>query len=421
MASGVKNYYQIAKCFRDEDLRADRQPEFTQIDMEMAFADAGDVREVVEKVVINIWRDTRELPLYKAVDDTQLTELKATESFPRLTYKEALFKYGIDKPDLRYTHTFIDLTEFTSEVKGNSKFPIFEVCILRDLKNKCSGKIPSEIFSDLEYRDRKPVVVEIRSTEDWTDAFAPLVRFDPTRLEELKLKLHLQEGDVIAGSTRAEFPYENPTPLGKFRQIAIKELPEQYRRALVDGNGTLIEKPLEDVFVASWVVDFPLFSPSEQESADKSGYPTYDESKIVSTHHPFTMVHLDDFDQLFTNPLEVRGEHYDLVINGVEVGGGSRRVHHPELQRYIFKSILGIEDPDILFGHLLQAFATGCPPHAGLAIGFDRMCAMLLGITSIRDVIAFPKNQAGVDAVVNSPSKVTQQALGNYHIKVAKE
>ena len=169
-------------------------------------------------------------------------------------------------------------------------------------------------------------------------------------------------------------------------------------------------------FVGSWLVDFPLFSPVEISDSNDTEFPVYDMSQLEATHHPFTMAKSEDYKLLATDPLKVHGEHYDLVINGVEVGGGSRRVHDPELQKYIFESILKINNYENLFGHLLKALSMGCPPHAGIALGFDRLCAMLVGSASIRDVIAFPKNQSGTDPVVESPTDVPDSTLHQYNI-----
>lgn len=416
MASGFKGYYQLAKCFRDEDLRADRQPEFTQIDMEMSFAKAEDVQKVVQDVVSNIWKEVRGLPLYK-VDWTtgKLVALKEGEAFPRLDYETALSKFGIDKPDLRSNLTFVELTDcFKTPMKPG--FDVLEACVLKGALVKPDGSVGSKFDKSLvdpnEYKGRRPYVVKINTQEQlkkWTSALPLELKTD---IESINAKLGLQVGDVLAIGDRSKMTYENPTPLGRLRQITMQAYPDKWRRP-VDGHDDV--KP-EDIFVASWLIDFPLFSPVELDPQD--GYPMYDFTKHEATHHPFTMCQLQDYDNLATKPLEVKGDHYDLVINGTEVGGGSRRVHDAQLQAYIFKEILGINHYQELFGHLLSVLGNGCPPHAGLAIGFDRMCSMLLGSSNIRDVLAFPKNQAGVDPVVQSPSAVPQKTLDIYSIKV---
>lgn len=393
MASGVKNYYQIAKCFRDEDLRADRQPEFTQVDLEMSFADASDVQRTVERVVKTVWERV-------ARDDIHTIDETGVRLGPlaHLTYSEALSKYGIDKPDLRSTLELQDLSSYASV--ESAEFPVFEVCVLRGAIHQ-GKQLPITLFDKAEYRNRRPVIVPIKTEADrvqWMERF-PGVQFNST--EEIDQLLQLQVGDVIAGSTRAELSYENPTPLGRFRQLAISEFPGQWRHT--------------EAFIGAWVEDFPLFNPVE--CSGEGDYPEYDYDKFESTHHPFTMAKLEDYELLSSDPLSVKGEHYDLVVNGVELGGGSRRVHDSAVQRFILEQILKIDKTDQLFGHLLRALSLGCPPHAGLALGFDRLCAMLIGSSSIRDVVAFPKTQNGTDMVVESPSQVSDEVLKEYHVK----
>lgn len=421
MASGFKGYYQIAKCFRDEDLRADRQPEFTQIDMEMSFAKSGDIQNVVESVVSKIWKDVRGLPLYRVDwESEKLVELKDGEAFPKLSYEIALSKFGIDKPDLRSTLTFQDLSHCFNTVLKNSLFDITEACVLKGALN-CknskgkSMKLPKQLFDDLEYKDRKPFIFKIRNDDDLNNWVYKLpMELAPNKtISDLNSILGLKVGDIVAVGDREKLSYENPTPLGRFRQLAIQHFPTLWRREISEGSTS---QQLDDIFVASWLVDFPLFSPIELESKD--GYPVYESNKYESTHHPFTMAQLEDYEYLKTEPLKVKGDHYDLVINGVEVGGGSRRVHDAELQKYIFSEILQIKHYMSLFGHLIHALDSGCPPHAGLAIGFDRMCSMLLGSSNIRDVVAFPKTQAGSDPVVESPSQVPTKTLDMYGISV---
>lgn len=407
MASGVKNYYQIAKCFRDEDLRADRQPEFTQIDMEMAFADGSDVQRVVESTVKKVWTEVAKEEI-KTIDGSKGVK---SGDFVHLSYDEALSKYGIDKPDLRSTIEIQDMGRYARGIEDD-QFSIFEVCVLRGAFTAFAGGSPDlKRFRNPElYRNRIPIVVPISTEEDknkWIKKFNEIAQIDDP--QGMKAHLNLQVGDIIAGSTRSSLSYENPTPLGRFRQLAIDQFPKKWRR---EGNPN---------FVGVWVENFPLFTPSEVLTSYGALYPLYDYDKLESTHHPFTMVKPEDYELLESDPLSAKGEHYDLVINGVELGGGSRRIHDADVQRYILSEILKVEHPNILFGHLLKAFSSGCPPHAGFAIGFDRMCAMLIGSKSIRDVIAFPKNQAGADVLVQSPSSVTNEVLEQYHIQLAKK
>lgn len=412
MALGVHRYFQLARCFRDEDLRADRQPEFTQIDLEMSFAEPQDVRSAVTATVEHIWKRVRGLDVYVPVGEDHMAP--ANGVFPAMLYLDAIARYGVDKPDWRLTVRVYDLLAHAT--LPNPEYPVFEVCVLRGAFDPAKKpKLPARLTAREEYRNRVPKVVAIRSAADvdgWMDWFTGVEFGDRAAVAA---QLELQPGDVVAGSVRQRVLYENPTPLGRFRQVAVEEFPGRWRRTVVDGP----QPAPEDTFVAQWVVDFPLFSPAETTGAGVE-FPEYDRSSLSATHHPFTMVHPEDYAQLAANPLACHGEHYDLVVNGVELGGGSRRIHDVELQRYVFTSVLGIEDPDYLFGHLLHAFAHGCPPHAGLALGFDRMCAMLVNLASIRDVVAFPKTMSGSDPLVGSPSHVPARTLAEYCIAVTR-
>ncbi|GMM38880.1 aspartate--tRNA ligase [Saccharomycopsis crataegensis] len=416
MASGVPKYFQIAKCFRDEDLRADRQPEFTQVDMEMAFATHDDVQNVIEKLICATWNKVRDLPIFVPVGDESLEAFDVIkhEHFPKLSYIDALTKYGIDKPDLRSTLKFQDVSGYFTDIE-NKDFPVVEACVL---KNPPSDAEAFEKLVDTNnFKSRVPNICVIKTQEDLNECLKDIdvATVDESKIPELQSLLNLEIGDIVAFSTRAEFPYENPTPLGRFRQQAIDAYPDNWRRKI---NGQSLEN--KDIFVASWVINFPLFSPDEPETVPNAKYPQYDFDKLVSTHHPFTMLQLEDYDYLLNKAdfTKIKGDHYDLVVNGVELGGGSRRIHDTDLQNYIFHNVLKIKEPEKLFGHLLKAFESGCPPHAGFAIGFDRMIAMLLGHASIRNVIAFPKNQSGSDVVVGSPSKVNDERLKDYKIKI---
>ncbi|KAH3680908.1 hypothetical protein WICMUC_000051 [Wickerhamomyces mucosus] len=398
MASGVKNYFQIAKCFRDEDLRSDRQPEFTQVDLEMSFAKSRDVQDVIESVVSKV---------FKEVGQNEVLTLNENGGavkgpFIHLEYDEVISKYGIDKPDLRSNLKIENISEFVKN-PINKEFPITEVLVL---KNAFNGKanLPKTLFNDLEYKNRKPTIVPIKTDDDITN-WMNKIPFELINVKKLQSQLQLSQGDVIAFSTRSNISYENPTPLGRFRQLAIQEFPSQWRRCKEDEN------------IAIWVENFPLFNPIEIETNSKQDYPQYDYTKFESTHHPFTMVNLNDYESLFSDPLAVNGDHYDLVINGMEIGGGSRRIHDSSIQKYILKEILGINNYNELFGHLIKALELGCPPHAGFAIGFDRLMTILINTNTIRDVIAFPKTSNGSDLVVNSPSDVDNATLKQYFVQ----
>lgn len=414
MASGVHRYYQIARCFRDEDLRADRQPEFTQLDLEMSFANKEDVQKVVQKVVQTVWKETLGQSFYILKKNGKLRQITEDESFTELSYDDAISRFGIDKPDLRSSLEIFNASAYATSVE-NTDFPIFELLVLRDGLNK--EDLLKAVSTSNEYGSRIPTAISIESEADlslWHEKFKSRVQFFD--LAGLNQALDLKVGDIVLASDRRQKNYENPTPLGKARQIAISQTLSKgiYTRDVTEGSDPITSQD----FVGTWVTDFPLFNPVELESTDNCKYPVYLDGKFVSTHHPFTMAKLEDYEYLKEDPLQVRGQHYDLVVNGVELGGGSTRVHDVELQRYIFEKILQIPNPDVLFGHLLTAFSTGCPPHAGLAIGFDRMTAMLSRTDSIRDVIAFPKTITGADPMIGSPSKSTANQLKDYHIRV---
>lgn len=391
IASGVERYYQVAKCFRDEDLRADRQPEFTQLDLEMGFANGSDVQKVIEKLVELVWSQHSATQLLTLDENQKLVE--ATGKLGKLTYRTAIEKYGIDKPDLRSS---IEIKQLPAVASVNSEYSVFEAIVL-------SGKLSPEdlesLKSEKEYKNRVPEVVIFESEDQIKSIVQPLARVD--HWDEFFRVLAAQPGDVVAFSDRRPMNYENPTPLGRLRQVAIASLPDSYRATSES--------------VGCWVHEFPLFEPSSDESGL---YPSYKLDEVKATHHPFTMVDIEDYEKLEKDPLSCHGQHYDLVIDGVEVGGGSTRVHDSELQRYIFEHVLNIQNSEKLFGHLLQALATGCPPHAGLAIGLDRMVAMLCGLKSLREVIAFPKTITGADPLIGSPSKVTKDQLRPYHVGI---
>lgn len=426
MSSGFTRYYQLAKCFRDEDLRADRQPEFTQVDLEMSFISHSDqVLCVVEDVIYGICNNVASKPVYTLNEDGYIIEAQkngTSPSFYKLSYKSALEKYGIDKPDLRSSLQFVNLSSYFKPVNCPDEFNIIEACILKGALAKCAHcDIPDSLTNPENYSRRAPSIIPITnsSATTWFETLTkdgvmvPVDSFDPQKLNEL---LGLEEGDIIAISNRSEHPYENPTPLGRFRNLAMAEYPDKWKRKLIDSSGNTSVPP-SDAFVSCWVHDFPLFSPSEENSGSNDLYPKYNWDHRESTHHPFTMVKSEDYSLLESDPYLAHGEHYDLVINGVEVGGGSRRIHNPLVQQYVLEEVLKIKNYNSLFGHLLEALSFGCPPHAGLALGFDRLCAMVVGTQSIRDVIAFPKNQSGVDPVVSSPSNVDSETLADYYIQ----
>ncbi|QLL30869.1 hypothetical protein HG536_0A06840 [Torulaspora globosa] len=414
MASGVHRYFQLARCFRDEDLRADRQPEFTQIDMEMAFADGEDVMRVVQDLVTATWNHFSSNGDLLTLDNRGKLVSAKEHSIKRISYKQAMTEYGIDKPDLRAPDLKIrDLSEFKAFGYINKDFPVFEVLILKNAFDpKSDGCNRWSFLSNPDnYNSRVPIVVPIKDNGDetsWFEKFLPITAFENPKL--VTKFLNLKKGDIVCGSTRqhARHLFENPTPLGRLRQLVLQN----------PAGKELYQQTSKDV--VSWITDFPLFSPVEISSDKKLAYPQYETHAITSTHHPFTMVRHSDYQNLREKPLQCLGQHYDLVVSGVEIGGGSTRVHDPALQDFIFEDILNINNAHELFGHLLNAFEMGTPPHAGFAIGFDRMCAMLCGSESIRDVIAFPKSVTGSDLVVGSPTAVAPDVLKAYNVDYAK-
>lgn len=416
MASGVPKYFQFARCYRDEDLRADRQPEFTQLDMEMSFASQKDVMSVIEKCITSVWKKfrTKESTGLLTLDrNHSLTPTDASNLY-RMTYKEAMTNYGIDKPDLRAPSLrILNMKELGAYSNINPAFPIFEIMIIKKAftdKNDYKKKW-SFLSNDDNYNYRKPIVVPISTdleTKNWYEKFMRIASFENTHM--LNKAIRLEVGDIVVGSNREIDTriFENPTPLGRARQLILQN----------NETKDIVRETNKDVAV--WVVDFPLLSPKETEiknTKHKEMYPIYEDRTVICTHHPFTMVQLQDYDKLTTNPIDCLGQHYDLVMNGIELGGGSTRIHDPELQKFMFENVLKISNYQILFGHLLSAFETGTPPHAGFAIGYDRMCAMLCGTDSIRDVIPFPKSITGSDLVVQSPSTIAEDILRDYKIE----
>ncbi|KAF9428842.1 hypothetical protein BGZ94_000790 [Podila epigama] len=379
MSSGIDRYFQIAKCFRDEDLRADRQPEFTQIDLEVSFGSAKDIQGLVEGLVKAVWRTVKK------------TEVFENQSFPRMNYQVAMAKYGSDKPDTRFGLEIQHVVDMPKDI-------VLEAIVLK------SNIKPAGAHLKRLLQSQPKVVTMVKVTSSNMDSWIRKLPYSgdlPTDVdcEEINRRLNIQEGDTIMLNMRPAFLSGGQTAMGKVRlELA----------ALLQTKG-LLEVP-SDKYNFLWIEGFPLFSPDENSTHN---------NRLAATHHPFTAPVAEDLELLEHSPEKVRGQHYDLVLNGVEIGGGSIRIHSPKLQTYVFEKVLKMTPLETSrFSHLVDALSFGCPPHGGLALGFDRMMAILCETPSIRDVIAFPKSASGRDLVVGSPSGLTEQQLGDYHIKV---
>ncbi len=371
MVSGFDRYFQIAKCFRDEDLRADRQPEFTQIDCEMSFVDQDDVIAVFEEMARHLFREVRgiELP----------TPLR------QMTWHEAMQKYGSDKPDLRFGMEFVELMD----VLQLSTFPVFDQAayIGGIVAPGCAGYTRKQLDQLTDFVKSQQVgakgLVYIKVNADGTLKSSVDKFYTPQQLQAVVDKAGATAGDLVlilsgdnANKTRV--------------QLCSLRLEMGRRLGLMD----------KDRFECLWIIDFPLFEWSDEEQ------------RLMSTHHPFTMPNPDDIPLLDTDPARVRAKAYDFVCNGIEVGGGSLRIHDGQLQEKMFE-VLGFTPEKAMaqFGFLINAFKYGAPPHAGLAFGLDRFVSIMAGLDSIRDCIAFPKNNSGRDVMLDAPSALDPAQL----------
>jgi aspartyl-tRNA synthetase len=384
MVAGVEKYFQIARCFRDEDLRSDRQMEFTQVDVEASFVTREDIYALFEGMLKKLWQD---------VLGTDIPT-----PFPRMAFVDAMNRFGVDKPDVRFP---LELVDFSDTFK-NSGFKVFQSTVVgggvikainaKGLADLTQGELKSfeEIAKSLGAKGLAFIKIE---GGEWK---SPIVKFfSEAEKAELTAKLGIAEGDIIFF---AAAPWEKACAiLGRLRLESA---------ALLQKRGKLTIR--QDDWQFLWVIDFPLMSYDEVEK------------RYAATHHPFTAPVPEDIDYLDSNPKAVRGQHYDVVLNGMELGGGSIRIHQPALQKKVFEDVLKIP-ADVVesrFGYMLKAFTYGAPPHGGIAFGLDRMCALLCGTTSIRDVIAFPKTQKGQDLMAQSPTPVTERQLKDLHIKI---
>ena len=383
MVGGLDRYFQLARCFRDEDLRADRQPEFTQIDIEMSFVEREDIHRLVEGLIARIWEETRQIRL--------------EEPFPRMSHREAMDRFGTDKPDTRFDMELVDLADIfrTSEFKVFrrvvEKGGVVKAINARSCADLTQGQMETLTRLATEAGARGLAFIKVDKGE-WK---SPIVKFlDHAERDTLRQRMDMHEGDLILFAADEWLPACEV--LGRLRLHC----------ALLWQERGMLKLP-PDRFDFLWVTDFPLLSFDKEMN------------RWYSSHHPFTAPVPEDVPKLEESPREVRGQHYDLVVNGVELGGGSIRIHRPEVQRTIFERVLGLSEEVVRerFGYLLDAFRYGTPPHGGIALGFDRMVALLAGASSIREVIAFPKTARGTDLLSESPSPVEARQLRELHIQ----
>ncbi|KAI1819167.1 tRNA synthetases class II-domain-containing protein [Xylaria intraflava] len=415
MASGIRKYYQFARCFRDEDHRADRQPEFTQLDLEMSFANAWDVSVVVQnliKTTFNSLVTNRTAKRLLAHRDLR----SHSAHLHRKTYSAVMTSHGTDKPDLRIQPPLVSpIANMTSAASDEFKDqittlknPIIETCKFRfHVRKEVSAQFIREFLDILPNTTHKlaghsiPGVLFFDTSKP-LQGLSALGHLGASKLTGLyaNKKVACQDGDVILIHARKSGPPQGgATELGRLRKLI-------YDAAVEKGLF-----PKDDSLNFVWVTDFPLFTPNE-------GSELGDSPSLSATHHPFTAPSTSaDLELLLTNPLKAKSGSYDLVLNGVEIGGGSRRIHVAELQEYVLRDVLKMTDEGVgRFSHLLEALRAGCPPHAGFALGLDRFIAVLFDVPSIRDVIAFPKDNKGDDKLVGSPSKMTPGQLKTYHL-----
>lgn len=376
MVAGFDRYYQIVKCFRDEDLRADRQPEFTQIDCEMSFVEREDVLNIFEGLIKHLFKEIR------GIDIPEL---------PRMTWHDAMEYYGCDKPDIRFGMEFVNLTQFVQGKEFavfNSSEYIGAICV-----SGCAGYTRKQLDELTEFVKRPQVgakgLVYVKYNEDGSLKSSVDKFYDETDLKKWAEACQAKPGDLIlllCGPKHKTLP-----------QLSELRLEMGERLGLRDKN---VFKPL-------WVVDFPLLEWDEETQ------------RFYAMHHPFTSPNPEDINMMESNPGAVRANAYDMVINGVEVGGGSIRIHDTELQQRMFRC-LGFtpEQAEKQFGFLLNAFKYGAPPHGGIAFGFDRLVSMFAGLDSIRDTIAFPKNNSGRDVMIDSPAEIAEEQFKELGIKL---
>ncbi len=378
MVGGIERYYQIAKCFRDEDLRADRQPEFTQVDMEMSFVEQQDIMNMVEGLLKEVFR---------------LVDYETPDKLPVMTYQEAMDKYGSDRPDVRFGLELFDI----GDIIMNSNFDIVKDVlkkggIVRGIKIEGGAKYSRKELDDitkLAISYGAKALANIIYLEDGT-AKSPVLKFvSEEQAKQIQERAGAKAGDIIFFV--ADKPKVTYDVMGRLRLWFGDKL------GLIDPNAHAL----------LWIVDFPMFEYSEEDN------------RYVSVHHPFTMPNKEDIDKMETDPAHCRSIAYDIVYNGNELGGGSVRIHDGEIQKRVFKALgLSEEETQEKFGFMINAFRYGTPPHAGLALGLDRVVALLAKTNSIRDVIAFPKNSNAKCLMTDAPAVATEEQLRELHLRL---
>ena len=379
MVSGMDRYFQLARCYRDEDLRADRQPEFTQIDMELSFVDIDDVIDINEKLLKTVFKE--------------VCDIDVNLPIKRMKWIDAMNDYGSDKPDIRFDMKLIEL----SDIVKNSSFSVFSNAVkdggvVKAINVKNSAAMPRKKIDALvefvkDYKLKGLAYLAIEQDGNVKSSFTKFL--NENEVNDIINATHAEKGDLILfAADKKEIVWQ---ALGALRLKLGEEL------GLIDKNK----------YEFLWVTEFPLFEYSEEED------------RLVAMHHPFTMVMDEDIDKFFNNPVECRAKAYDIVLNGNEIGGGSIRIHQPEIQERMFE-ILGFTKEKALeqFGFLINAFKYGVPPHGGLAYGLDRVVMLMAKANSIRDIIAFPKTKDASCLMVKSPSTVDQKQLDELHIKI---
>ncbi len=383
MAAGMDRYYQIAKCFRDEDLRADRQPEFTQIDVETSFMDEEQIMTIMEELIVHIFKSHLDVDLGK---------------FPRMTYADAMLRYGSDKPDLRIDLELVDIADEMRDVdfkvfSGPANDPDSRVAALRVPQGaSLSRKVIDDYTNFVGIYGAKGLAwIKVNDINAGIEGLqSPIIKFIGEEVvSKLMLTLQAETGDIIFfGADKTNVVNE---ALGALRIKVAQDLGQ-----------------VKDTWAPLWVVDFPMF---EMDS----------ENNLTPLHHPFTAPSCDAA-QLAANPKTALSRAYDMVLNGTELGGGSVRINKPEMQQAVFEVLgIGPEEADEKFGFLLQALSYGCPPHGGIAFGLDRLIMLMTGATSIRDVIAFPKTQSAACPLTDAPGSVSTKQLRELNIRLREK